>query len=69
MRASTKRFSPSYIAVVLSRPTLPAQAQLLPGAGLCAGAGLPTMVMAREGGNLPFDIATLSGLHWTTRLS
>jgi hypothetical protein len=35
--------------------------------GYALGRGLPTMVMAREGGNLPFDIATLSGLHWSTK--
>ena len=28
--------------------------------------GLPTMVMAEAGANLPFDITTLSGLHWAS---
>lgn len=32
--------------------------------GYAMGRGLPTMVMAREGSNLPFDIATFSGHHW-----
>lgn len=32
--------------------------------GYALGRGLPSMVMAREGSNLPFDIATFSGLHW-----
>ncbi len=32
--------------------------------GYALGRGLPTMVMAREGSNLPFDITTFSGLHW-----
>lgn len=32
--------------------------------GYALGRGLPTMVTAREGSNLPFDITTLSGLHW-----
>ncbi|RJF89265.1 hypothetical protein D3874_21715 [Oleomonas cavernae] len=35
--------------------------------GYALGRGLPTMVMAREGGSLPFDITTLSGLHWSTK--
>jgi hypothetical protein len=34
--------------------------------GYALGRGLPTMVMAQEGASLPFDIATLSGLHWAT---
>lgn len=34
--------------------------------GYALGRGLPTMVMAREGSSLPFDIATFSGLHWKT---
>ena len=34
--------------------------------GYALGRGLPTMVTAREGSSLPFDIATLSGLHWKT---
>jgi hypothetical protein len=32
--------------------------------GYALGRGLPSMVMAREGSSLPFDITTLSGLHW-----
>jgi len=32
--------------------------------GYALGRGLPTMVTAREGSNLPFDITTFSGLHW-----
>jgi hypothetical protein len=32
--------------------------------GYALGRGLPTMVMAREGSSLPFDITTLSGHHW-----
>lgn len=32
--------------------------------GYALGRGLPTMVTAREGANLPFDIATFSGHHW-----
>lgn len=32
--------------------------------GYALGRGLPTMVMAREGASLPFDITTFSGLHW-----
>lgn len=32
--------------------------------GYALGRGLPTMVMAREGSSLPFDITTFSGLHW-----
>jgi hypothetical protein len=32
--------------------------------GYALGRGLPTMVMAREGSNLPFDITTFLGLHW-----
>lgn len=35
--------------------------------GYALGRGVPTMVMAREGGSLPFDITTLSGLHWSTK--
>jgi hypothetical protein len=35
--------------------------------GYALGRGLPTMVMAREGGSLPFDITTFSGLHWSTK--
>ena len=35
--------------------------------GYALGRGLPTMVMAREGSNLPFDITTLSGLQWSTK--
>lgn len=34
--------------------------------GYALGRQLPTMVMGREGGNLPFDITTISGLHWKT---
>ncbi|RWJ21211.1 MAG: hypothetical protein EOR27_24385 [Mesorhizobium sp.] len=34
--------------------------------GYALGRGLPTMVMVREGANLPFDITTFSGLHWKT---
>ncbi len=34
--------------------------------GYALGRGLPTMVMAREGSSLPFDIATFSGHHWKT---
>ena len=34
--------------------------------GYALGRGLPTMVMVREGTRLPFDITTLSGLHWKT---
>jgi hypothetical protein len=34
--------------------------------GYALGRGLPTMVMAREGADLPFDITTISGLHWKT---
>ena len=34
--------------------------------GYALGRGLPTMVMAQQGASLPFDIATLSGLHWAT---
>ena len=34
--------------------------------GYALGRGLPTMVMAQEGASLPFDITTLSGLHWST---
>ena len=34
--------------------------------GYALGRGLPTMVMAQRGASLPFDITTLSGLHWTT---
>ena len=32
--------------------------------GYGLGRGLPTMVMAKEGSELPFDITTLAGLHW-----
>jgi TIR- and PNP-associating SLOG family len=32
--------------------------------GYALGRGLPTMVMAREGSSLPFDITTFSGHHW-----
>lgn len=35
--------------------------------GYALGRGLPTMVMAREDGSLPFDIQTLSGLLWSTK--
>ena len=35
--------------------------------GYALGRGLPTMVMAREGSEIPFDIYTLSGLRWSTR--
>jgi hypothetical protein len=34
--------------------------------GYALGRGLPTMVMARDGSSLPFDITTFSGLHWKT---
>jgi hypothetical protein len=34
--------------------------------GYALGRGLPTMVMAQQGASLPFDITTLSGLHWVT---
>ena len=34
--------------------------------GYALGRSLPTMVMAREGADLPFDIKTLSGLPWKT---
>ena len=34
--------------------------------GYALGRSLPTMVMARQGSNLPFDIATFSGHHWRT---
>nr|WP_294863786.1 hypothetical protein [uncultured Pseudogulbenkiania sp.] len=34
--------------------------------GYALGRGLPTMVMVREGANLPFDITTFAGLHWKT---
>ena len=34
--------------------------------GYALGRGLPTMVMAKQGASLPFDITTLSGLHWAT---
>lgn len=34
--------------------------------GYALGRGLPTMLMAKEGSEHPFDIYTLSGLHWTT---
>jgi len=32
--------------------------------GYALGRGLPTMVTAREGANLPFDITTFAGHHW-----
>lgn len=32
--------------------------------GYALGRQLPTVVMGRSGGKLPFDITTLSGLHW-----
>ena len=32
--------------------------------GYALGRGLPTMLMAKEGSEHPFDIYTLSGLHW-----
>jgi hypothetical protein len=34
--------------------------------GYALGRQLPTMVMGREGAALPFDITTISGLHWKT---
>lgn len=34
--------------------------------GYALGRGLPTMVTAREGASLPFDIATFAGHHWKT---
>ena len=34
--------------------------------GYALGRSLPTMVMAREGSSLPFDITTFSGLLWNT---
>lgn len=34
--------------------------------GYALGRCLPTMVTVREGASLPFDITTLSGLHWKT---
>ena len=34
--------------------------------GYALGRGLPTMVMVQQGATLPFDITTLSGLHWST---
>lgn len=34
--------------------------------GYALGRGLPTMVTAREGANLPFDITTFAGHHWKT---
>lgn len=34
--------------------------------GYALGRGLPTMLMAKEGGEHPFDIYTLSGLRWKT---
>lgn len=34
--------------------------------GYALGRPLPTMVMARRGATPPFDIATISGLYWTT---
>jgi hypothetical protein len=35
--------------------------------GYALGRGLPTMLMAKEGSQHPFDITTLSGLHWKLR--
>lgn len=35
--------------------------------GYALGRGLPTMVTVQEGASLPFDITTLSGLHWSTK--
>lgn len=34
--------------------------------GYALGRGLPTMVTAREGASLPFDITTFAGHHWKT---
>jgi len=34
--------------------------------GYALGRGLPTMLMVQDGASLPFDITTLSGLHWST---
>ncbi len=34
--------------------------------GYALGRGLPTMVTARAGANLPFDITTFAGHHWKT---
>ena len=34
--------------------------------GYGLGRGLPTMLMAKEGSEHPFDITTLAGLHWKT---
>ena len=34
--------------------------------GYALGRGLPAMVTAKQGASLPFDITTLSGLHWAT---
>ena len=34
--------------------------------GYALGRGLPTMLMAKKGSEHPFDIYTLSGLHWQT---
>ena len=34
--------------------------------GYALGRGLPTMVTVQQGASLPFDITTLSGLHWST---
>lgn len=34
--------------------------------GYALGRGLPTIVTAREGASLPFDIATFAGHHWKT---
>lgn len=34
--------------------------------GYALGRGLPTMVTVQQGASLPFDITTLSGLHWAT---
>jgi len=36
--------------------------------GYALGRGLPTMLMAKEGTEHPFDIGTLSGHHWTPAL-
>lgn len=37
--------------------------------GYALGRQLPTMVMAREGSDTPFDITTVSGLHWDASAS
>ena len=34
--------------------------------GYALGRALPTMVSVKQGASLPFDITTLSGLHWAT---